>query len=213
MILRSKDIAELLRNIRKSKDPLVITPTPDITKLESDCDASVDLRLGSWFVMLKQAKLSCMDIDDANMDIDDAKINGAQRYTRTHYVRFGDEFILHPRSFVLGTTLEWIRLPRNLAAIVTGKSSWGRRGLIIATATGIHPGFSGCLTLEITNLGEIPIKISPGIHICQLFVHEMTKATDRAAKSKFAVSRKPRFAIIKKDQFAGLLSNPKEGKD
>ena len=203
MILRSKDIAELLRNIGKSKDPLVITPTPDITKLESDCDASVDLRLGSWFVMLKQAKLSCMDIDDA-------KTGGAQRYTRTHYVRFGDEFILHPRSFVLGTTLEWIRLPRNLAAIVTGKSSWGRRGLIIATATGVHPGFSGCLTLEITNLGEIPIKISPGIHICQLFVHEMTNATDRAAKSKFAVSRKPRFALITKDRFAKLLSNPKE---
>jgi len=206
MILRSKDIAELLRNIGKSKDPLVITPTPDITKLESDCDASVDLRLGCWFVMLKQAKLSCMDIDDT-------KVRGEQRYTKTHYVRFGDKFILHPRSFVLGTTLEWIRLPLNLAAIVTGKSSWGRRGLIIATATGVHPGFSGCLTLEITNLGEIPIKISPGIDICQLFVHEMTDIADHAAKSKFAVSRKPKFALIKKDQFAELLSNPKEGKD
>jgi dCTP deaminase len=44
-------------------------------------------------------------------------------------------------------TLEWIRLPKNLAAYVTGKSSWGRRGLIPATATGVHPGFKGCLTL------------------------------------------------------------------
>jgi len=140
------------------------------------------------------------------MDIDNARAGGEQRYTRTHYVRFGDEFILHPRSFVLGTTLEWIRLPRNLAAVVTGKSSWGRRGLIIATATGVHPGFSGCLTLEITNLGEIPIKISPGMHICQLFMHKMTESTKHAARSNFAVSRKPRFGPVKKDKFAELLS-------
>jgi dCTP deaminase len=199
MILRSKDIAELLKQVGESKDPLVITPTPVIAKLEDDCSASVDLRLGSWFVTLKRAKLPCMDIDDP-------KASGAQRYTRTQYVRFGDEFILHPRSFVLGTTLEWIRLPRGLAAVVTGKSSWGRHGLIIATATGVHPGFSGCLSLEITNLGEIPIKISPGMYICQLFVHEMTAPTDRAAKSNFALSRKPRFALIKKDKFANLLS-------
>lgn len=201
MILRSKDIADLLRKEDELDDPLVITPRPNLTKLEADCDASVDLRLGSWFVMLKQGKLSCMDIDDA-------KTSGAQRYTRTHYVSFSDKFILHPRSFVLGSTLEWIRLPLDLAAVVTGKSSWGRRGLIIATATGVHPGFSGCLTLEITNLGEIPITISPGMHICQLFIHKMTDTADHAAKSKFAVSRKPRFGLIKKDRFAELLSNP-----
>lgn len=135
MILRSKDIAELLRNAGEAEDPLVISPTPNIKKLETDCDASVDLRLGSWFVMLKQTKLPCMNIDDA-------KAGGAQSYTRTHYVRFGGEFILHPRSFVLGTTLEWIRLPLDLAAVVTGISSWGRRGLIIATATGVHPGYT-----------------------------------------------------------------------
>ncbi len=202
MILRSNDIAELLRNCESSEDPFVITPTPEPTKLEEDCDASVDLRLGSWFVMLKQAKVPCMNIDDDNN-------GGALRYTRTHFVPFGDEFILHPRSFVLGTTLEWIRLPKNLAAVVTGKSSWGRRGLIIATATGVHPGFSGCLTLEITNLGEIPIKISPGMHICQLFVHKMTDSVGHAAESNFAVSRKPKFGLIKKDEFAELLSNPK----
>ena len=201
MILRSRDIADLLRKGDELDDPLVISPTPSIAKLVKDCDASVDLRLGSWFVMLKQAKMPCVDIDDVDA-------GGAQRYTRTHFVRFGEKFILHPRSFVLGTTLEWIRLPRDLAAIVTGKSSWGRRGLIIATATGVHPGFSGCLTLEITNLGEIPIMISPGMHICQLFVHKMTDSTDHAAKSKFAVSRKPRFGLIKKDTFAELLSKP-----
>jgi len=197
MIHRSKDIANML--IEGSIDPLIITPMPDIEKLKQDCDASVDLRLGSWFVLLKQAKLACMDIGD------NATSEG-QRYTRTHFVRFGDKFILHPRSFVLGTTLEWIRLPRDCAAIVTGKSSWGRRGLIIATATGVHPGFSGCLTLEITNLGEIPIEISPGLHICQLFIHKMTDISDRPSKSDFAVCRKPKFGCIKRDKFAEILT-------
>ncbi len=199
MILRSKDIADRLREAEGSTDPLVITPLPDLENLEKKCDASVDLRLGSWFVLLKQAKLPCMDIDGDT-------IGGEQRFTKTHYVRFGDVFILHPRSFVLGITLEWIRLPKDLAAVVTGKSSWGRRGLIIATATGVHPAFSGCLTLEITNLGEIPIKISPGMHICQLFVHKMDGVVEKPAESKFAVSRKPKFGHIEKDDFTKRLS-------
>lgn len=199
MILRSKDIAKRLKIGEESEDPLIINPTPEITKLESNSDASVDLRLGSWFVMLKLTKVPFMDIDD----LPDAR---GQRYSRTHYVPFGDEFYLHPGSFVLGTTLEWIRLPKDLAAIVTGKSSWGRRGLIIATATGVHPGFSGCLTLEITNLGEIPIKMIPGMHICQLFLHRMVEPCDNASKSDFAMSRKPGIGQIKRDNFSKKLS-------
>ncbi len=86
-------------------------------------------------------------------------------------MRFGEDFILHPRSFVLGVTLEWLRMPSNFAGYVIGKSSWGRRGLIIATATGVHPGFTGCLTLELSNIGDLPIAIRPGMTIAQLFVH------------------------------------------
>ena len=93
--------------------------------------------------------------------------------TKSYYVPFGEQFILHPGTFVLGVTLEWIRLPRDLAAYVIGRSSWGRYGLIIATATGVHPRFTGCLTLELSNVGEIPIKVKPGASICQLFVHQI----------------------------------------
>lgn len=196
MIVPSREVAELL--VTDSEDPLIIAPTPRVEDLWNCGEASIDLRLGCWFVMLKQAKLSCMRIDD------DGSVGG-QRFTRTHYVRFGDDFILHPRSFVLGTTLEWIRLPRNLAAFVTGKSSWGRRGLIIATATGVHPGFSGCLTLEITNLGEIPIQISPGNSICQLFIHKLSAETVCGSHSRFAVCRKPKFGRVSEDEFTRTL--------
>lgn len=121
---------------------------------------------------------------------------------------FGESYFLHPRAFVLATTLEWIRLPSDIAAYVIGRSSWGRRGLIIATATGVHPGFKGCLTLEITNVGEIPIAIKPGMAICQLFFHEvrgpLTKSIDR---SQFAGSRKPAIGRIKPDAFFRKLTN------
>jgi deoxycytidine triphosphate deaminase len=123
-----------------------------------------------------------------------------------HYVRFGRDFYLHPKAFVLAITLEWIRLPANLGAYVIGKSSWGRRGLVIATATGVHPGFTGCLTLELSNLGEIPIAITPGMHICKIFLYEVAgDASDRPMPSQFSGSRKPSLGSTNLDVFAKKL--------
>lgn len=111
------------------------------------------MRLGTWFASLKQTRNPYIKIDQQERDA---------RITKTHFVPFGQEFVLHPMTFVLAASLEWIRLPANLAAYVVGKSSWGRCGLIIATATGVHPGFYGCLTLELSNVGEIPVAVKPG---------------------------------------------------
>jgi dCTP deaminase len=137
---------------------------PKIDDLVNSGSAAVDIRLGTWFVTPRNTRLAVLNLVRKPEDhIDEAKL------TKRHYVPFGGQFILHPRSFVLAATLEWIRLPADLAGYIHGRSSWGRRGLIIATASGIHPGFTGCLTLELTNLGEIPIEITPGMAICQLF--------------------------------------------
>jgi dCTP deaminase len=128
--------------------------------------------------------------------------------TKSFYVPFEKGFILHPRAFVLGVTLEWIRLPYNRAAYVTGRSSWGRHGLIIATATGIHPGFTGCITLELTNVGEIPITVKPGTHICQLFIHQVVTEGDKDCvdKSSFIGRRKPVLGTIELDEVAKKLA-------
>jgi dCTP deaminase len=93
--------------------------------------------------------------------------NTAVRLAKYQFVPFGDRYILHPGQFILGITFEWLKFPDDLAGFVTGKSSWGRRGLIIETAAGIHPGFCGCLTLEIGNVGPVPIPLIPGVEICQ----------------------------------------------
>ena len=113
---------------------------------------------------------------------------------------------IHTKEFVLGVTLEWIRLPSNRAAYVVGRSSWGRHGLIIATATGVHPGFTGCLTLELSNVGEIPITVKPGTTICQLFIHEVRGLDlEEATHSSFIGRRKPTLGTIKLDPVAQKL--------
>ena len=77
--------------------------------------------------------------------------------------------MIHPGEFVLGRTLEWVELPDDIVARIEGKSSLGRLGLIVhATAGFVDPGFKGTLTLEITNLTRVPIKLYPGLLIAQL---------------------------------------------
>ncbi|MHB1549872.1 MAG: dCTP deaminase [Vulcanimicrobiaceae bacterium] len=200
MILKTDRLSDLLSEGQDSatKDPLVIVPTPDLNDLRGQGSASVDLRLGTWFTHLKQAKTGYLSLTDKS---------GSMELTTTKYVPFGQHYILHPQSFVLAVTLEWISLPGDLAAYVVGKSSWGRCGLIIATAVGVHPGFKGCLTLELTNVGEIPIEMQPGIQICQLFIHRLESSQDDVVgTSSFGGLRRPLLKPISLDSFAEKLS-------
>lgn len=191
-----------LESTESKSDPLVITPKPDIEKLKDSGSASIDLRLGTWFLKLHHAIVSVLDVYDKFENIPKES-----KLTKTHYVPFGDSYILHPKAFVLGITLEWIRMPKRFAGYLVGRSSWGRHGLIIATATGVHPGFTGCLTLELTNVGEVPIKIKPGTTICQLFFHSVkTSELEKIDLSNFIGRRKPILGAITLDDFALKLS-------
>jgi len=200
MILKSDRIANRLREGLEpdASDPLVITPSPsDLQALADSGSASIDVRLGTWFMTLRQARMTHLAINS----------RGSQtQLTKMHYVPFGSEYYLHPRCFVLGVTLEWIRLPQNLAAYVIGKSGWGRRGLIIATATGVHPGFKGCLTLELSNVGELPIAIKPGMEICQLFFHDVLTDSKEVDKSLFTGFRRPALGKVEPDDIAQRLA-------
>jgi len=205
MILPAERIADLLQSDpSKESDPLVISPTTDLEALRRDGGASIDLRLGTWFLTMKARRYPLLDIYTHE---DRAPQPGD--LTNRYYVPFGEKFILHPRSFVLAATLEWLRLPQTLAGMVTGKSSWGRRGLIIETAPGIHPGFTGCLTLELSNVGEIPIAISPGTKICQLFLHKLDQSASSIPTTQFRGQRQPSMSLATPDAFATKLMLPK----
>src|SRR5688500_18404502 len=143
MLLGAAEIAKQLEDAFKGvKDRLLIAPEPDVNALKTDGSASIDLRLGTWFVTTRSSRLPVLDIYDRS-----EPLPSEHMLTTKHYVPFREKFILHPRSFVLAATLEWIRMPKKLAGYVNGKSSWGRRGLVIETAPGVHPGFASCLTL------------------------------------------------------------------
>ena len=200
MILSADKIADaLIKGLDDAvADPLVIVPTPDPEGLRSSNAAAIDLRLGTWFSALKRSRTPYLNLD---------KPAPGSQLTKSSFVPFGSDYILHPHSFVLAVTMEWVRFPLNMAAYVVGKSSWGRCGLIIATATGVHPGFKGCLTLELTNVGEIPIAIRPGVEICQLFIHNVDPATsDVMRASKFNGFRRPMLRPIEMDPFAARLA-------
>ncbi len=180
MIGSTDIIKELKLGNDGDKSCISIIPAPDYTKIEG---ASVDLHLGRWFSIPHQSRNTHYSFIDTNNQEISAK---------EYFVDFGKTFVLHPSRFVLAITLEWIRLPPNRAAYVTGKSNIGRRGLVIETAPGVHPNFSGCLTLEMGNLGEVPLEISPGMKICQLFVHATCECEPKK-DGQFSAQIKPTF--------------------
>jgi dCTP deaminase len=151
VILKSTALAQELN--RTDGDVLRIIPKPSIDELLRKGGSSIDLKLGRWFLLLREAKTAALEIEQ-------------DPSTKQSFVRFGETYYLHPGKFVLGATLEWVRLLYSLAGYVTGRSAWGRKGLVIEAAAGIQPGFSGCLTLEMSNMGEVPIALTPGMPIC-----------------------------------------------
>lgn len=154
------------------RDRLVISPILEFDEQLRPGTSSIDLRLGHHFRVAKRTKVSHLNRQDDRYE------ESLKRYNDQYFVQLGDFFVLHPRQFVMGETLEWIHLPRNLCGQVGGRSSWARDGLIIATATGIHPSYSGIITLELTNVGEIPLYLYPGLRICQMFLAEVMSPGD-----------------------------------
>jgi dCTP deaminase len=202
MILKAHNLAMELEKPADPDDPLIITPRPDIEELHKSGAASIDIRLGCWFAACRSSRAGLFNVYEKHADApNEAKL------TKTYYVPYGQGFVLHPRAFVLGVTMEWIRLPANRAAYIIGRSSWGRHGLIIATASGVHPGFTGCLTLELSNVGEIPITIKPGTAICQIFVHQVERGDPKLVdRSLFIGKRKPSLGVIELDKTAEKLA-------
>jgi dCTP deaminase len=186
MALNNAEIADRVFRQRGKPSQLSIVPEPDEKSFTLHGGASIDLRLGRWFRTMKQANIPYLKLDKSDSD---------GEVTKEIFIPFSQEFYLHPGKFVLGITLEWISLPGDIVAFVTGKSSLGRRGLIIETSAGVHPGFAGCLTLELANVGEIPIALVPGMEICQIFFHQTPSMRD-VASSQFKGRRKPGLGII-----------------
>lgn len=120
--------------------------------------ASVDVRLSRFMRVFRYHSTDCIDPYAAQEDL-----------TEIVEVREGSSFVLHPGEFVLGSTVEHLRLDDNLVARVDGKSSLGRLGILIhATAGFVDPGFEGDITLELSCVSRLPVRLWPSMKIGQL---------------------------------------------
>ena len=166
--------ADLIRKRLTDDDPekrLVVSPILDPQTQLRPGEASIDLRLGVRFTVSRRGKLGEVDTNDPGFDVLFASVQD------TYYVPIGSSFVLHPNHFALGETLEYIKMPSDLMGYVVTRSSWGRHGLVIATAIGVHPDYSGVLTLELRNLADVPLRLYPGRRVLQLFLHQFESAS------------------------------------
>jgi dCTP deaminase len=189
--LSTEKINEWLNHKFPDTNRLVITPLLD--REVQTKDNSVDLRLGNEFIITKRTSFPYIDV--ANKKVIEKDIG---QYQERIIVGFKDQFVLHPNQLILGSTLEYISLPNKLSAYVLGRSSWGRLGLIIATATTVSPNFKGCITLELINLGEVPIILYPGVRIAQLVIH--TVEGEGLYTGRYSCPTGPEFSRIYRDE-------------
>ncbi len=131
----------------------------------------MDLRLGKFFKIYDHAKYAVLDPLQPDTFKDIAKL-----------IEIEDEgvpFIVQPGEFVLGVTLEHIKIADDLVARVEGRSSLGRLGIIIHSTAGfVDAGFEGTITLEITNINRMPVALYPGMRVCQLAFEEMSSKAE-----------------------------------
>jgi dCTP deaminase len=155
MVLSDATIARYLAEGRIEIDPY----DPGLLQ-----PSSVDVRVDRYFRVFRNSRYPFIDVKQEQEDL-------------TELVKVdGDPFILHPGEFVLGSTLERIKLPDDVVARLDGKSSLGRLGLLIHSTAGfIDPGWDGNVTLELSNVANLPITIYPGMKIGQLSFVQMTE--------------------------------------
>jgi dCTP deaminase len=170
MLLSDRDIKAAVDAGRLVLDPW------DVDLLQP---SSIDLRLDRYFRVFNNSQYTHIDPAQQQDDL-----------TTLVEPKDDDPFVLHPGEFVLGSTLEVITLPDDLAGRLEGKSSLGRLGLLTHSTAGfIDPGFSGHMTLELSNVANLPITLWPGMKIGQLCLFPLSSPAQNPYGSSAAGSR------------------------
>ncbi|WP_434522674.1 dCTP deaminase [Halorubrum sp. AS12] len=202
MILSDADILD-----RLAEGDLAIEPLDDVDQQVQP--ASVDLRLGERFLEFQRTNIPCIHPTDAGE---------VSEYVTETTVPEGDEFILHPGDFVLGTTVERVSIPDDLVAHVEGRSSLGRLAIVVHATAGLcDPGYEGQITLELSNLGTAPVALSPGMRVSQLTFTELKRPAERPygaeRGSKYQGQDGPQASRIGDDpEFAGESGGGRAGR-
>ncbi|ALE75621.1 Deoxycytidine triphosphate deaminase (dUMP-forming) [Pseudonocardia sp. Ae168_Ps1] len=156
-------------------DRLVLDPW-DVEMLQP---SSIDVRLDRYFRVFQNSRYTHIDPSQQQDEL-----------TTSVETPDGEQFVLHPGEFVLGSTFERVGLPDDLAGRLEGKSSLGRLGLLTHSTAGfIDPGFTGHITLELSNVANLPITLWPGMKIGQLCLFRLSSPAERPYGSEGVGSR------------------------
>lgn len=163
MILSDRDIKKAIKDGR-----IKITPKPDY-KVQLDA-CMIDLHLGNHFRVFKHSSYPYIDLKGP---VDTEKL------MKEIVIAKNDPFIMQPGDFALVTTVETLQISDDLVARVEGRSSLGRLGIIVhGTASVFHPGWNGKPTLELGNLGVMPVALYPGMRICAFTFEELSSPAE-----------------------------------
>ncbi len=173
MILSDRDIRKVLK-----EGKIKVTPTDGLERrIGPD---GIDFRLGHTFLVFERNKQPY---------IDSRRQETAKGTTRQIQIETGEPFIIHPHELVLATTLERLSICDELLGRLEGRSSLGRLGIIVhSTASIFHPGWDGTATMELGNLGVMPVALYPRMRICMFTFERMSSPVERpygAGKSKY----------------------------
>lgn len=159
MLLSDRDIRAAVDSGSLGIDPY----DPDLVQ-----PSSIDVRLDRFFRVFNNSKYTHIDPKQQQDEL-----------TSLTEVDPDEAFVLHPGEFVLSSTLERFTLPPDLAGRLEGKSSLGRLGLLTHSTAGfIDPGFTGYITLELSNVANLPIMLWPGMRVGQLAIFNMTSPAE-----------------------------------
>lgn len=175
MILSDKTLKSMI-----ASGELGVSPISD----DSIQPASIDCRLGHHFLLVEDRQMESIDL------------NTPIKYREIE----GPAITMPPHSFLLATTMEYVKLPNDLTAFVEGRSSIGRIGLFIQNAGWVDPGFEGQITLELYNANSLPIRLEAGRRICQLVFCRMDQAADAPYQGKYQGQRNATGSQVSKDR-------------
>lgn len=187
MILSDRDI-----KARIAAGDIVVT-SPNNDHEQNIHASSMDFRLGKHFKVYKKNNIPMLD---------PLKMQSFDNLTKLYTIEEPDQpFVIHPGDFVLGVTLEKIKIPNDLVARAEGRSSLGRLGIIIHSTAGfIDAGFEGTITLEITNINNVPVALYPGMRIGQFAFETMSSPAEvpyaMKASSKYQGQELPEASRI-----------------
>lgn len=194
MYLTKKEINSLLN---KEEDGLIIRPLLDQSQIN---EVSVDFRLGTDFLLSFLGREISVDVTNSG--------NGRpiQSFFSETRRLIGEEFVFHPHQTVLCSTLEYIKLPSDVMLSLTTRSSYSRLGFNLSTM--VQPGYCGCISIELTNTGNTPVKLLVGARILQARFFRLQDATDyfsQPTSRKYICQVRPQISKANEDMDLEIL--------